>query len=101
MSTFEYLLLFFVALPLVVVWVWCLVQIVARPDMRLWEKVLWAVGILVLPVVGAIAYIVVAGKQGPVDETKEWEDKSAREIEAEVYQSSHMTTTQRFDDLFK
>ncbi len=100
MSIIAYALLFMVVLTLITTWVWCLFQILARPDIRVWAKVLWLVGILVLPFIGAPAYIIYAKRRGPVDDTKEWGDKSAAEIEAEVYRSNNMTASQRVDHLF-
>jgi heme/copper-type cytochrome/quinol oxidase subunit 2 len=101
MSFLEYMLLFFVALPIVVIWGWCLVQIVARPDLRVWKKVLWIAAVILLPIIGLVAYFLTAARRGPVDDTDEWEDRSAEEIEKEVYLSTHATAVQRTDDLFR
>jgi hypothetical protein len=87
---------FFVILPLVAVWCYCLFHIVARPDLRVWQKVLWAAGIFALPVIGAIVYLLAWRKHGPIDETDAWADKSAEEIEDAVWQSENMTATDRF-----
>ncbi|HWC29961.1 MAG TPA: PLD nuclease N-terminal domain-containing protein [Dehalococcoidia bacterium] len=98
MSFFMYTLIFMVVFFLAVIWVFCLVQIVARPDLRVWQKVAWIAGILVFPIVGAVAYMIFSAKRGPVDDTKLWEDKSAEEIEANAYRASHMTATDRAGD---
>jgi hypothetical protein len=84
-------IVFFVLVPLVAVWVWCVIQIVGRPDMKFWAKALWIVGILVFPIIGAVAFLIYLSKRGPVDETKEWEGKSAEEIEDAVFQSRRMS----------
>ena len=87
---------FFVILPLVAVWTFCLFHIVARPDLKVWQKVLWALGIFVLPLIGAIIYLIAWKNHGPIDDTKAWEDKSAEEIEEEVWKSENMSATDRF-----
>jgi type VI protein secretion system component VasK len=97
MSFIAYALLVFVVLALVAVWFWCLVQIVARPDMSFWAKALWIVGILVLPVVGAIAFLIYFRKLGPVNDTKEWDEKSAEEIEQQVFRSENIAGSERMD----
>ena len=86
---------FFIILPLIAVWVYCAAHIVARPDLRVWQKALWMIGILILPIIGAVAYLLMWRKHGPIDETKAWEDKSAEEIEQAVWQSENMSSTDR------
>jgi Phospholipase_D-nuclease N-terminal len=88
-------LVFFIAIPLIAIWVWCVIQIVARPDLQLWGKALWIIGILVLPVIGAVAYLISSRGRAPIDETKDWEGKSAEEIEEAVFHSTHMSATDR------
>jgi predicted membrane channel-forming protein YqfA (hemolysin III family) len=98
MSILGYLIVFSVVLLLATVWVWCLINIVARPDLGIGAKVLWLIGTLVFPIVGVVAYIIFTKKRGPVDDTAAWEDKSAEEIEADAYRASHMTATDRAGD---
>jgi type VI protein secretion system component VasK len=98
MSTLEYVILFFVAFILAAIWVFCLVQIIARPDLNVGAKILWALAILVFPLIGAAAYIIYSSKRGPIDETQIWEEKSAEEIEEAAYRSSHMTASDRTSD---
>jgi hypothetical protein len=40
----------------------CIVDIIGRPDMRLLPKVLWTVGILFLPIIGSVVYLIVRPK---------------------------------------
>ena len=97
MSSVTYMLIaFFVILPLVAIWCYCLFHIVARPDLKLWQKFAWGAGILVLPIIGAIAYLIAWKQHGPIDDTALWEDKSAEEIEEAVWQSENMTSGDRF-----
>jgi hypothetical protein len=55
----------------VLIWVLVLVDIVRRPDLRTSSKVLWAVGVLIIPVIGVIVYVVVRpgdpGQYAPAD----------------------------------
>jgi hypothetical protein len=101
MSLLEYMIIFFIALPIFLVWGWCIVQIVARPDLRVLAKAGWIAAIILLPIIGLVAYFMMSARKGPVDDTEEWEDRSAEEIEDEVYRSTHMTATQRTDKLFR
>jgi type VI protein secretion system component VasK len=98
MSFFGYTILFMAALLVLAVWVWSIVQIVARPDFRVWAKVVWIAAVLVFPIVGTIVYLIYSSKRGPIDETKKWEDMSAEEIEEAEYRASHMTATDRSGD---
>lgn len=47
-----------IAIPLLIVAVLALVDLVRRPDLGTSSKALWAVLIVVLPVVGALVYLV-------------------------------------------
>jgi hypothetical protein len=98
MSFFGYAILFMVGFLVLAIWVWSIVQIVARPDFSVLAKALWIAAVLVFPIVGTIAYLVYSAKRGPIDETKKWEDMSAEEIEAAEYRASHMTATDRSGD---
>lgn len=91
------LLIIFVILPLMAIWVFCLFHIVARPDLKVWQKVLWAVGVFVFPLVGAIAYLYAWKKRGPIDETRKYESMSAEEIEDAMWRSQHMTSSDRIE----
>ena len=42
----------------VLIWVLALVDILRRPDLRTSSKVLWALAVLVIPVIGVIVYLV-------------------------------------------
>jgi hypothetical protein len=99
MSPVLYILLgFFVILPLIAVWVFCAGHILARPDLKMWQKAAWLLGILVLPIVGAAIYLVVWQRHGVIDDTAEWDDKSAEEIEEAVWRDQHMSSTDRMSD---
>ena len=98
MSPFVYaLLVIFVILPLMAVWLFCLFHILARPDLRIWQKALWAVGVFVFPLVGAIAYLYAWKKHGPIDETQKYSEMSAEDIEDAIWRSQHSTSSDRIE----
>ena len=47
-----------IAIPLLLIWVLTVVDLLRRPDLGGGSKVLWAIGVLVLPVIGVIVYLV-------------------------------------------
>ncbi len=52
------LLAVLIAIPLLLIWVLTLVDLVRRHDLSAGRKVLWALFVLVLPVLGVIIYFV-------------------------------------------
>jgi hypothetical protein len=51
-------IVFFVMIPLIMMWVFALVDLFVRPDIR-WQKVLWLVFIVFVPFFGALIYLLV------------------------------------------
>jgi hypothetical protein len=45
-----------IAIPLLLIWVLTLVDILRRPDLRTSSKVLWALAVFFVPLIGAIVY---------------------------------------------
>jgi hypothetical protein len=52
------MLLTLLAIVWVLIWVLALVDILRRPDLRTSSKVIWAVVVLIIPVIGVIVYLV-------------------------------------------
>jgi hypothetical protein len=52
------LLITLLAFVWLLIWVLALVDIVRRPDLRTSSKVLWALAVIFVPVVGALVYLV-------------------------------------------
>jgi hypothetical protein len=52
------MLLVLIAIPLLLIWVLAVVDLVRRPDLSTGHKVLWALAVLLIPIVGAIVYFV-------------------------------------------
>ncbi len=51
-------LVFFVLIPLILLWIVALADLFTRRDIR-WQKVLWLVFIVFIPVFGSIIYLLV------------------------------------------
>jgi hypothetical protein len=52
------LIVLFIFVPLTLLWVFALVDLFRRRDMR-WRKVLWLLAIVFLPILGPIIYLLV------------------------------------------
>lgn len=52
------MLLVVIAIPLLLIWVLAVVDLVRRRDLSTGHKVLWALAVLLIPIVGAIVYFV-------------------------------------------
>jgi hypothetical protein len=52
------LILFFIIIPLVLLWVFALMDLFMRRDIR-WQKVLWLLFIVFVPILGSIIYLLV------------------------------------------
>src|ERR1700710_1291010 len=48
----------FVIIPLTILWVFCVVDIFVRRDLSGWARVAWVLGVLVLPLLGALVYLI-------------------------------------------
>ena len=51
-------IVFFVVIPLIMLWVFALVDLFVRPDIR-WRKVMWLIFIVFVPILGALIYLLV------------------------------------------
>jgi hypothetical protein len=52
------MLLVLIAIPLLLIWVLAVVDLVRRHDLTTGHKVLWALVVLLIPIIGAIVYFV-------------------------------------------
>jgi hypothetical protein len=57
-----------IAIPLLLIWVLVLVDLFRRHDLSTGRKVLWALLVLILPVIGVIIYLIARPPQ-PTDRT--------------------------------
>ena len=63
MSFWYFAFFMLVAVPLIIMWIGCMIDVVMRPDVRGIQKVLWALGMLVLPIIGCAAYLITRPKE--------------------------------------
>jgi hypothetical protein len=58
MEWWEFFIVMAVVLPIMVLWLGCIIDAIMRPDVSGWGKALWVLFILFLPLIGSIVYIV-------------------------------------------
>ncbi len=63
-------IVFFVVIPFIMLWVFALVDLFIRPDIR-WKKVLWLIFIVFFPIFGAIIYLLVRPPEADIAPYKE------------------------------
>lgn len=56
LSAAQWILLIGFIIPVLILWGYALASLIGRPDLTLVAKLLWLVGILVLPILGSTAY---------------------------------------------
>lgn len=55
-STAQWILAIVFLIPVLILWVYAIVSLVGRPDLTVGGKLVWLVGILVVPIIGSILY---------------------------------------------
>lgn len=73
MEWWEFFLVMIVVMPIVVMWVACLIDVISRPDLSGVAKALWMLGIIFFPLIGSILYVimrppVIQGRPGTLDD---------------------------------
>ncbi len=58
-------IVFFIVIPLIMLWVFALVDLFVRRDIRL-QKVLWLIFIVFVPVFGALIYLLVRPQEADI-----------------------------------
>jgi heme/copper-type cytochrome/quinol oxidase subunit 2 len=66
MDTFWTLLIF---IPLILLWAFTLVDLFKNPDVSGLAKALWAIAIVLLPIIGMISYFIVAYESDAAEST--------------------------------
>lgn len=56
LSGAQWILLIVFIIPVVILWGYAIVSLVGRRDLGIGAKVLWLVGILLLPIIGSVLY---------------------------------------------
>ena len=58
-STAQWILLVVFVIPVVILWGYAIISLAARPDLGIGAKLVWLVGIFLLPIIGSILYFMV------------------------------------------
>lgn len=58
MEPLSIILFFAILIPLLLLWVLAIVDIVRRSDLRIWKKGGWSIAVVLLPLVGVLAYAI-------------------------------------------
>jgi hypothetical protein len=59
MEWWEFFIMMAIFLPVAVLWIGCIIDAIGRPDLSGLMKAAWILFILVLPIIGAITYVIV------------------------------------------
>jgi hypothetical protein len=59
MDFWEFFLAMTIILPIMVLWIGCIIDVVGRPDISGWKKAGWMLFIIFLPLIGSIIYAIV------------------------------------------
>jgi hypothetical protein len=62
MEWWEFLLVMAITLPIVVLWLGCIIDVISRPDISGWAKGGWMLFIIFLPLIGALVYAITRPK---------------------------------------
>jgi hypothetical protein len=54
----EFFFLMLIFIPITILWIACIMDVVGRIDLSGVSKMLWVIGIIIFPVVGSLAYVV-------------------------------------------
>ena len=58
-STAQWILLIVFVIPVLILWGYAIISLVGRRDLGIGGKLMWLVGILLLPIIGSILYFMV------------------------------------------
>jgi hypothetical protein len=63
----EAFILLFIFIPLILLWAYTLSDLFVRQDLQGWKKVMWLLVIIMIPLIGPLAYMVVRPADPPMD----------------------------------
>ena len=71
MEWWKFLLVMALVLPVLVLWLGCIIDAISRPDIGGLSKAAWVLFILLLPIIGSLVYIIVRPRTivAPASET--------------------------------
>jgi hypothetical protein len=59
MEWWEFFLVLLVVMPIVTMWIACLIDMIMRPDLSGWAKAAWMLGVIFFPLIGSLIYVIV------------------------------------------
>jgi ABC-type enterochelin transport system permease subunit len=62
LNFWEFLLVMMITLPIMVMWLGCVIDIIGRPDISGFAKAAWMLFVIFLPLIGAVVYAVTRPK---------------------------------------
>ena len=88
MSWWEFFFVMLVLLPVLVIWLGCVIDAISRPDLNLMMKAGWVLFILALPVLGALLYIILRPRtvvgSSSIDEVWDTPSPTAEERDRQI-----------------
>ena len=63
MSFWYFMFVMLILVPLVIVWLGCVIDVIARDDVRVVQKIAWGIAMLVLPFIGCAIYLITRPKE--------------------------------------
>jgi hypothetical protein len=63
----DVMFLFFIWIPLVMIWFFAIFDVFARRDLTGWSKALWLLAIIIIPWFGTLVYLLVRPREAPAD----------------------------------
>ena len=63
----EAFILLFIFIPLILLWAYTLSDLFVRKDLQGWNKVVWLLVIIMLPLVGPLVYMLVRPAEPPME----------------------------------
>ena len=58
MEFWQWLVVFFIYIPLIFIWAFAVIDIFQRVDLSGWAKALWVIFVLILPLLGMLIYFI-------------------------------------------
>jgi hypothetical protein len=58
MEFWEFFIVMTITLPIMVLWIGCIIDVVGRPDISGWKKAGWMLFIIFLPLFGSLVYAI-------------------------------------------
>jgi Phospholipase_D-nuclease N-terminal/Short C-terminal domain len=97
-SFWEFFLLLLIWIPLVILWVFALTDLARRVDISGLAKGLWAVAIVLLPIIGMVIYFIVRPRDAEMEANPEVRMQEVM-VETAASDSDRIAQLERLSDL--